>query len=618
MLDSPPPSPHNINRTVRALLALLLLSLIPALWLAYTRIRFEGRAHTVAVVMDWNGVVQQARNLGQDNLSLLAHYRSLGVNGVAVYEDVVSNQVQRGEIVQRSGAELFAQDPQAGFNPSWSYARPIKPGSVQALRARYRYATREVRADGLTWTGWAVSIGRVPAGPDTALIRNLQRMGYQVVYRPFDSQAVKNVAADWPDVRYIAFNGAEVVGADQPARLAQVDARLGTRVPAIIESTPQKGLDTLIADHPAIRLFSIRPEWQALLKPDEVADKFVLAARERSLKLLYVRPFDTLDNTDEFLSKVRGGLNKSGIKIGVPGTASYTPNPALRYAALLGPLLALALLALGYPLVRLGALVALGTLALVIVVNGGAPLASGALLAAVVFPALGLVLRRNKPSDWLLASGVSLMGVFFVAALGADRLSMLGLDPFRGVGLTLVVPLALFALSLLPRQDVRQTVADLYDTPLRLGDVAIILAALAAVALVVLRRGNTPAIGVSAAEVKVRALLQDNIIRPRFKELAGHPAAILGLSGRFPPYFANLLLLGGVVGQSSILNTFSHFHTPLLISLERAMNGILIGGAIGFVLLPLLAWGVRLVRAGPPGRGGGPGQIVADGPATGD
>ncbi len=613
MLASPPPTPAA--RTARrALLVLLLLSLIPALWLAYTRVRFEGRERTVAVVMDWTDLAQQARGVGRSEQDLLAHYRSLGVNGVAVYEDVVANQVQRGEIALKSGAELFAQNPQAGFNPSWTYLRPVKPGAVRALRARYSYATEDVTADGLTWTGWSVPIGGVPAGPNTALIGSLQRQGYQLVYRPFDSLAVKSVAADWPDVRYVAFNGLKVVGADSPARLAQVNARLGTRVPAIIESNPQKGLGTLIADHPAIRLFSIRPEWQALLEPNEVAGKFVLAARERSLKLLYVRPFDTVANTDQFLNTMRAGLTKAGIGIGVPNIASYTPSAALRYASLLGPLLALALLALGYPLARLGALVALGTLALVVVVNGGAPLASGALLAAVVFPALGFVLRRSRPTDWLLATGLSLMGVFFVAALGADRLSMLGLDPFRGVGLTLVVPLGLFALSLLPRQDIRQTASDLYTTPMRLGDVAIILVALAAIALIVLRRGNTPAVGVSAAETKVRALLQDNIIRPRFKELAGHPAALLGLSGRFPPYFANLLLLGGVVGQSSILNTFSHFHTPLLISLERALNGILIGGAIGFILLPLLAWGVRFVRAGPPERRGA--HKVE--PATGD
>jgi hypothetical protein len=320
-----------------------------------------------------------------------------------------------------------------------------------------------------------------------------------------------------------------------------------------------------------------------------------------------VRPFATAPATTEFLTKVQSGLRKANITVGTPDvTRSYEPNTVLQLLSMIGPLLALALLALSYPLQRLGWLVALGTLGLAAAANFGSPFAAGALLAAVTFPALGFVMRRERPTDWLIATGFSLVGVLFVAALGSERLSMLGLEPFRGVGLTLVVPLGLFALSLLPRQDIRKTAVDLYNTPMKLGDLAIIALGLAAIALIVLRRGNTPAVGVTETEAKVRALLQDNIIRPRFKEIAGHPAAILGLSGRFPPYFSYLLLMGGVVGQASILNTFAHFHTPLLISFQRAINGIAFGGVIGFLLLPLLVWGIRMFRAGPGGnpRGG--------------
>jgi len=56
---------------------------------------------------------------------------------------------------------------------------------------------------------------------------------------------------------------------------------------------------------------------------------------------------------------------------------------------------------------------------------------------------------------------------------------------------------------------------------------------------------------------------------------------ILGLSGKLPGYFSGLMLLGGTMGQASILNTFSHFHTPFLISATRCFLGLGLGLLIG-------------------------------------
>lgn len=599
MTATPPPRPAR-NPLQLALFALLLLSLIPAALLAVSRLRFEQGEKNLAIVMDYQALTQQARQIGQTPLQLLAHYRTLGVNGVSLYEDVIGDRVQDGSVLYRSGADLLAQYPQSAAKPNWYYLRSVKPGTAERLATRYTIPTEQITVDSQSWVGWPAMPLNLPAGPNRALIDQLQRLGYVLVYRPFDYPAVKNIGADWPNVPFIAFNGLKVVGANSPEGLRNTDLNLGSRIPAIIESNPQKGLDVLLEHHPGARLFSIRPEWQGVLTPEDTSDKFVLAARERSQRLLYIRPFETVDQTDTFLKRMVAGIKKAGIEITRPTIHAYQPSRALRLLSLLGPLAALGLLALSYPLTRLGLVVGVLTLLGVVAYNGGDLFGAGALLAAVTFPALGLSLRRERPTDWLIASGISLLGIVFLSALGTQRLSMLGLDPFKGVGLTLVLPIALFALSLLPRQDIRKTAYDLYRTPLKLGDIALILGALAVIALVVLRRGNTPAVGVSATEAKVRAALQDTIIRPRFKELAGHPLAILGLSKQFPPYLNNLLLIGGVVGQSSILNTFSHFHTPFWISLQRVLYGLGIGGVIGFVLIPLVAWGIRFFKGGFP------------------
>jgi Family of unknown function (DUF5693) len=42
-----------------------------------------------------------------------------------------------------------------------------------------------------------------------------------------------------------------------------------------------------------------------------------------------------------------------------------------------------------------------------------------------------------------------------------------------------------------------------------------------------------------------------------------------------------------VIGQGSIIDSFAHYHTPMIISLLRTVNGIFWGGLIGFVIIPL-------------------------------
>ncbi|GGJ83321.1 DUF5693 family protein [Deinococcus aquiradiocola] len=587
----PTPNRHPLTPV---LLLLIALSLIPALILAFTRVQFEQAQKTVSIVMDYSSLSAQANLNGQTPLGLLGQYRALGVNGVAVYEDTVGSKVARGELYLKPGSELAVENPGANVNTQLTYTRDLKPGTTAALKARFNLKFTDVTVGGQRWTAWPTDISFLPAGPNTTLISALKAQGYVVVYRPYDSPVVKVPGSDWPDVPFLAFNDTEVIGARDPELMRQVRARLGNRVPAIIEFTPQKGLDQLIAGGKAVRLFSISAAWQDLLTPPEVSSKFVLAARERSHKLLYTRPFKTVNDTTTFLKDLKTGLDKWGIRVGTPVAAAYEPNLLLKWLCIVGPLAAILLIGLSYPLTRVGLGVAVIGLLIALGLNGGQPFPGFALVAAISFPALGLVMRRDRVTDWFVATGFSLAGVLFVSALGANRDSMLGLDPFKGVGLTLLFPILLVALSFLPRQDIRKTVYQIYTAPIKLGDIIVMVLGAAAFALVFLRRGNATGVGVSDAEAKVRQSLQDSIIRPRFKELAGHPLLLLGLSGILPGYFTLLMLLGGVIGQASILNTFSHFHTPLLISFQRAFIGLGAGLVLGYVALYAVKFAMRL------------------------
>ncbi|AAF09751.1 hypothetical protein E5E91_00825 [Deinococcus radiodurans R1 = ATCC 13939 = DSM 20539] len=581
--------PPNWHPRTPLLLGLVFLSLIPALILTFQRVQFEQSRKVTALVMDYPALVIQARRYGQDPQALLNRYKALGVNGVALYEDTVASLQQRGEILLKNGYDLADKFPGAPVKPNAVYMRSVVPGVAESLPARYTIPTHTVTVGGQSWLEWPSDPSYLPAGPNRAQVAEFQRQGMVLVYRPYNDEArpVSQVGTDWPAVPYVAFTDDAVIGARTPELLEQVDRAMGQRIPAVIEGNIQDGLEDLVLTHGGVRLFALAPSWQNQLTPEEIASKYNLAARERSQQLLYLRPFPTINETTDMLARLQELMKNSGIKVGMPVTTAFEPSPVLRWLSIIGPLAALLLAGLSLPLRRLGLLGAAGTLLLCLGLNYATPLAGFALVAAVTFPALGLLLRRSRITDWFIATGLSLVGVVFVSALGATPDSMLGLHPFRGVGLTLLLPLAMVAASFLPKQDIRKTVSDVYNAPIKLGDIAVMGLGLALLGLVYSRRGNATGGSVTEFESSLRQNVQDSMVRPRFKEVAAHPLAILGLSGKLPGYFSGLMLLGGTMGQASILNTFSHFHTPFLISATRCFLGLGLGLLIGLLLVKL-------------------------------
>ncbi len=94
-----------------------------------------------------------------------------------------------------------------------------------------------------------------------------------------------------------------------------------------------------------------------------------------------------------------------------------------------------------------------------------------------------------------------------------------------------------------------------------------------------LRTGNSVPELVSSWEIKLREGLEALLkVRPRTKEfLLGHPLMFLLLYFGYAQKRLPLLLLG-IIGQISVVNTYAHLHTPpLRISLIRTFHGLWLG-----------------------------------------
>jgi hypothetical protein len=94
---------------------------------------------------------------------------------------------------------------------------------------------------------------------------------------------------------------------------------------------------------------------------------------------------------------------------------------------------------------------------------------------------------------------------------------------------------------------------------------------------------------VSDFELQLRSILENTFgVRPRTKEfLLGHPLFLLGIFLALRYRWAMVLLIPGTIAQLSIVDTFAHIHTPLLLSIIRILLGIGLGALIGLVAIAI-------------------------------
>jgi hypothetical protein len=587
---------------MRALLWLLvILSLLPASVLVAHRIAAEGAGRRVTMVMDEQALRQQAESIGRDPLQLALHYQRLGLEGIAVYEETPESLAADGKILAMRGYELLGAVAAAGGTPpaipsGGTLLAELEPGALAPALAKTEPAPRAFDWAGRTWHAFPGDVfSTLPAGPARERLERYAAAGLDIAYRPRNHPLLATVGKDFPpQAHYLVHAGLEVAG--HPDLVEMTVESSQPYITGIIEGTEQSGMARIAGKVPTARLLSFNQDYvNRRLRPAELIDKYLLAANERNVSVLYLRPYtesqlgNTVENTEALVSGLRTALEREGFEVGPLGTLQieYRPSAALRALSSLGVLAGLALLALAYP-APWGATIALAVLGLGLLA-GGFDWDALALVAALVFPVIGYAHFRERLLTLGGATLVSLAGATLLVAVGSDQAALMAITPFRGVAAVLIVPPALFLFHYALRyRRPAAWVRDLWDCPIRLGHVALALLAVAALGLVVLRRGNFPLIGASEAELAFRSWLSDLFVRPRFKELLGHPLAVLGLTGHsWPAWIRGGLLTGGVIAQATILNSFSHYHTPVLVSLQRTIIALVLGLAIGLVLIPL-------------------------------
>ena len=643
------------------------------------RIAVERSYRTVEITVDGDDWATLARLRGIDREAVYADLYKRGVRSVTIYAASLRRLADAGLITYNAGSDAIdAARAETLAPPLARLAGRLRvdatyvqgsPAVLDLVRAgitlqRGADAAKIVAPGVLEIAGRGrdledLSLGMVPQEVDAARrahlaaeprVRNFREVAPGGIDTLFASLAKFGQAFT------LIFDRDQVLGYDDlvpdVAKAIKAHGFAFGRIEAFTARRRQKGeeqLALLAAPH-VIRVFSLAPEELAGLTPAQARDKFILAAHERNVRILYVRPFlstsagvDPIQANLEYVGSIADELTRGGYKLGkaVPLPSVGTPAPWFVLAAV-GALAAGALAAaetggaLGYALrpawlyagVAAGVVITIATIALHHVTLWRELLA---LLAALAFPVLamlwsvpgarretwpevrpggGAVLARSLAGLWVMSAGSSLGG-FMVGAVLAEWPFMMEQRIFLGVKLLIVLPVVIVGLAVAASQagpeGVWPRVREWLRQPLRL-EYGILLIVIGGAALFALgRTGNTGLPALGGVEVKLRTVLERLLVaRPRTKEfLVGHPAMMLAIAVAFlgARRWVLPLAMAGAVGQTNLVDSFSHIHTPLIYVIERTVYALVIGSMIGAVLIGVLLWTRRWWRLPAPAAG---------------
>lgn len=683
------------NRILRRWLwALAVIGVLAALPLGAVRYGMEKTSKQVEYVFDYRDLQQIASYQAHPDDYLkeqLARMKEAGITTMAVYESTLEELVFAGRITMYNSAQVAWLEKQpAPLNENYAYVLFADETVADALRPliAYTFGRAEIAMRDWSFGGRPGVVLETPVenavvktmAPDPITLRLVREHGLQLLPRlsdriqPYDPEYAAQLVEQFAGlgVKRILFEGDSVTGySDDAAKkslthFANLLHEHGIGIAAIENiKAPQNGIHKLayLTDYNVARLYSLSELDAARMKPDAIVDRFLLAAKDRNIRMFYLNGAPARDInkgkvTDplENLYTAVGGdketvgaierLGSFGFPAGSAQPFDYGYEPwqkALKAVVALGAVAIIALLAGAFlPLVllpvfalglvgsaglyvlssslleqglALGAAIAAPTLAMIWVIGrirahtegdrrtvggewanaGGGSRAEGhddrLFGGQWLFPKIPVGRRLTMALGWFfLTSLLSLFGAAFVFGLLGNITYSLVLQQFRGVSLLHLAPLALVALYLFlytghsPLDNLRKLLR------LRITVLGVLVAAvLGVVGLYYLSRtGNAGQ--ASALELMFRNALESTFgVRPRFKEfMIAHPLFLLGLFLSLRYRAAWVLMIVAAMGQLSLVDTFAHIHTPILISLIRVLLGLGLGAVIGLVLIA--AW----------------------------
>ncbi|PCD83333.1 hypothetical protein CNQ87_02775 [Lysinibacillus fusiformis] len=390
-----------------------------------------------------------------------------------------------------------------------------------------------------------------------------------------------------------------------------------------IESNPLKGESKIaqMTDYKMIRLHSININRQTKLKLNESIDRTTRAVKERNIRSIFYHIKTTgnakenVEQTIDYLNGVHDAM-PDHFQPGEPKLFDKVAVPAWVTAAVLlaGILFTFIVseLVKWMPL-RFAAAGFMTVLAIAyFILKSTLFLQAFALIIAVLAPTYAVIKSAQGSTkmskilvQYLKAVAISLIGIVIVIGLLNGNAFMAGFATFKGVKLVYLIPImgvllfTLIEINRLADQNIKKSLSNtvtLLNKELKYWHVLLLIVVAGIGLFYISRTGNSGS--VSDLELAFRQWLENTLyVRPRTKEfLIGFPFFVLALYVMgINRKWGSILLVPGVIGFLSIVNTFTHLHIPVAVSVLRTLYSVSLGFVIGLVFILIFKVGYRWV-----------------------
>lgn len=639
---------------------IVIIGLIASVPVIYDRVNTESTSKNVELVFDYGDLVDIAAYQvhPQDFIDeKLTELKNAGVTTMALYESTLDDFRKSRRIMIYNSADVADMTGEmVPQNENYTYIlftneenkeilSPIIEDTFRRLDIEVKPWTYEGQ-EGLTLVTPVENAKLKTMMPDPITMADLVERGFHILPRlsdtlPYDQESVAQLMDVFEQigVTRILFDGDKVKGYNDNAELksltsfAELMNEHGIGLVTIEGlKKPQSGLNTLayLTDYNVVRLISLSAN-DAKLDPSVIADRFVLATKDRNIRMLYLNaaparssatasitdPLENLINALGEEGKAIERMEENGFHMGQAESFTVHETAGQRYykaVAVVGSVAMIALMVSYFiPFLTLPAFVLgmIGTAGLY-VLRPSLMEQGIALLVAISAPTIAMVLAvrrvnavhlrtpdlsvKNRVTQaivlFLRTSLISLLAVPFVVALLNNITYALVIEQFRGVGLLHIAPIALTALYVIFYRKTlsMKFIRKLFNEPITL----LWVVAAGIVGMVgyyyLTRTGNSGS--VTSIEMALRTFLENTFgVRPRNKEfMLGHPMFIVGTFIALKYRNGIYLLIIATIAQLSMVDTFAHIHTPVHISLIRGLLGLGLG--IIFGLIAIVVWQV--------------------------
>ncbi|QNK58336.1 hypothetical protein H7F31_05220 [Paenibacillus sp. PAMC21692] len=423
-----------------------LIGIVAALPLGLQRMTMEDSANTVEYAFDYRDLIEVAehqanpREFLDEQLGLL---KEAGVNTMAVYESTLKELSQAGRLTyynEKDAALLQGKLPSERVN----YTYILFAGEEEEEKVG-KVVREALDRSGVTYRDWSFGDrnGMVVEQALTAVhlktmdfdpmsLEKLREKGFHILARfsdrvvPYDAERTSAQLAMLKDygVTRLLFDGEKSKGASDQGALGSLDSfgtllnDYGIGLTAIENlKKPQQGIHKLayMTDYNVVRVYSLSPEDSIEMTREGIADRFLLAAKDRNIRMFFLNTMlqssmDTgkLNHSADKLAMVMGGedgviaqLEEAGFPHGVAQpfenvNASWEKPVravvALGAIAIITLLVAAFLPALAIPVFLLGLVGSAG----LYVLNSSLMEQALALGAAVSGPTLAMIWVMNR------------------------------------------------------------------------------------------------------------------------------------------------------------------------------------------------------------------------------